>query len=164
MLLTTVGLRKAPSTAGKRRLDARPGALALQAFDQAGLLAADVGPGPAVQVDVEVEVLAEDVLAEQVGRVGLVDRLLHDCGSAAVFVAEVDVGRAGPRRVAGEDDPFEDLVRVLLHQDAVVERARLALVGVDAQVDRARMVLGQEGPLDAARESRRRRGRAARSP
>ena len=55
-------LAERPSTAGKRRLDARPGALAFQAFDQPRLLAADVGPGPAVHVDVEVEVLAENVL------------------------------------------------------------------------------------------------------
>ena len=49
--------------------------------------------------------------------------------------------------------PFEHLVRILFHQDAVVERARLALVGVDAQVDRAGMVLGQEGPLEPGRKA-----------
>ena len=60
---------------------------------------------------------------------------------------------AGPGGVAGEDDAFEHLMRVLLHQDAVVEGAGLALVGVDAHVDRAGMVLGQEGPLEAAGEA-----------
>src|SRR5207247_242642 len=63
---------------GERRLDARPGPLALQALDQARLLTTDVGPGPAVQVDVEVEVLAQDVAAEQVVGVQLVDGLLQD--------------------------------------------------------------------------------------
>ena len=53
------------------------------------------------------------------------------------------------RGVAADDDPFEHLVRIFLHQDAVVERARLALVGIDAHVDRAGMVLRQEGPLQA---------------
>ncbi len=51
-------------------------------------------------------------------------------------------------------------MRVLLHQDAVVVRARLGLIGVDAEVDRPGVVLGQEGPLEPARGSRRRRGRA----
>ncbi len=47
------------------------------------------------------------------------------------------------------DDPLEDLMRVVLHQDTVVECPRLALVGVNTQVNRARMVLGQKGPFDA---------------
>ena len=45
-LLTTVGLRKAPSIAGNGRLDPRPAALAFEALDQAGLLTADVAPAP----------------------------------------------------------------------------------------------------------------------
>ena len=40
--------------------------------------------------------------------------------------------------------------RFQLH--AVAERARLALVGVDAHVDRPGMVLGQEGPLQPGGE------------
>ena len=42
-------LAEGPFDGGERRLDARPGALAFQALDQAGLLAADVGAGAAVQ-------------------------------------------------------------------------------------------------------------------
>src|SRR5262249_34534791 len=54
-----------------------------------------------------------------------------------------------------DDDALEHLVRVVLHEDAVVEGARLALVGVDAEIDRAVVLLRrrQEGPLDAAREA-----------
>src|SRR5262245_4233087 len=100
------------------------------------------------------EVLAEDVPSEQVGGVALVDGPLQDAIAAAILVAQVEVGGAGAGGVAGEDDAFEDLMRVLLHEDAVVEGARLALVGVDAQVDRSVVVLGQEGPFDATREAR----------
>ena len=153
MLLTTVGLRKAPSTAGNGGLMRGQAALAFQALDQPRFLAADVGAGAAVDVDVEVEALAEDVLAEQAGGVGLVDGLLHGARGGAVLVADVDVSRAGPRGVAGEDDAFEHLMRILFHEDAVVEGAGFALVGVDAQVDGAGMVLGQEGPLEAGREA-----------
>jgi len=45
-------------------------------------------------------------------------------------------------------------MRIVLHQDAVVERPRLALVGVDAEIDWPRMVFGQEGPFDAGRKAR----------
>ena len=91
--------------------------------------------------------LPQDVLAQVAGRVALVDRRLQPLVAERIFVAQIDVGRRGPGGVAAEDDPFEDLMRIVLHQDAIVERARLALVGVDAHVDRAGMVLGQEGPF-----------------
>src|SRR5437667_1156565 len=46
-----------------RRLDARIGAFAFERFDQAGLLAADVGARPAMDVDLEVVAGPEDVVA-----------------------------------------------------------------------------------------------------
>src|SRR5262249_8000186 len=60
---------------GKGRFDARPGALAFETLDQAGLLAADVGAGATVEVYVEVEAAAEDVLAQQAMLVRLGDGL-----------------------------------------------------------------------------------------
>ena len=60
----------------ERRLQPRLALLALEAFQQRGFLAADVGAGAVV--DVEVEVPAVDVvLADQLGLVGLVDRRLQ---------------------------------------------------------------------------------------
>ena len=47
------GLAEQPFDGGKRRLDPRPGPLALDALDQARLLAADIGRGAAVDVHVE---------------------------------------------------------------------------------------------------------------
>src|SRR5205823_12542621 len=61
-----------------------------------------------------------------------------------------DVRRACARGVRGEQNAFEHLVRVLFHEDAVIERARLALVGIDAKINRPRVVLGQECPLEPA--------------
>ena len=152
-LLTTVGLRNAPFDGRKRRLDPRPGPLAFQAFDQARLFAADVRPAPRCKINVERKVAAQNVLAQQVVGVAFSIACLQDAKAAAVFVTQIEVGRGRPRRAAGDDDAFEQLMRILLHQDAIVERARLALVGVDAHVDRAGMVLRQERPLQAAREA-----------
>ena len=42
---------------------------------------------------------------------------------------------------------------VFLHQDAVVVRAGFGLIRVDTQVDRPRVILREEGPLEAAREA-----------
>ena len=44
-------------------------------------------------------------------------------------------------------EAFEQLVRILLHQNAIVERAGLALVRINGQVNRPLMVLRQEAPL-----------------
>ena len=79
-LLTMVGLRNAPSMAGNGGLIRGHARLPSSDLDQARFLAADVRPGPAVQHDVEVEARAEDVLAEQLGCVELVDRRLRASG------------------------------------------------------------------------------------
>ena len=66
----------------------------------------------------------------------------------------IEVGRARPGGVATEDDAFEHLVRIEFHLHAVDERARLAFVGVDAEIDGAWMVLGQERPFHAGGKAR----------
>ena len=45
-------------------------------------------------------------------------------------------------------------MRVVFHQDSIVERARFAFIGIDAQVDRAGVVFGQERPLQSGRKPR----------
>src|SRR5438309_10102061 len=70
-------LAKGPFNRGKRRLNSWPSTFSFQAFDQAGLLAADVGARAAVQENVEMEVFAKDVSAEQSGAVGFIDGFLH---------------------------------------------------------------------------------------
>ena len=57
--------------------------LALEALEQAGLVAGDVGAGAAVHDDLEVEARAEDVLAEEALRVRVGDRLLQPLGTRA---------------------------------------------------------------------------------
>ena len=55
------------------RLDARIGALAFERFDQAGFLAADVGAGAAMDVDLAVEAGAENIFAEEILRARFFD-------------------------------------------------------------------------------------------
>jgi hypothetical protein len=60
--------------AGKGGLSRGLTATTLQRVEQRRLLAADVGAGPGVHHDVQVEAGAEDVLAEVALGVGLLDR------------------------------------------------------------------------------------------
>ena len=72
---------------GERRAQAGLAAATLEALEQRGLLATDVGAGAGVHDDVEVVAGAVDVLAEVAGGVRLVDRGLHPADR-----------RAAPRR------------------------------------------------------------------
>src|SRR5205823_14481543 len=68
--------------------------------------------------------------------------------------ADVDVRRVTADRVGGDDDAFEELVRVLRDDEAILERAGLALVGVDREVDGLRRLLRQEAPFEPRRKPR----------
>ena len=143
-----------PDRRGERRLEARLAHLALEALQQPGLLAADVGAGAAVQVDLVVVAGAAGILADQSGGVRLVDRRLQDLRLAHVFAADVDVAGGGAHAGAGEQAALDQLVRVVAHDLPVLAGAGLALVGVDHQVDRpAVRLLGHERHLEAGREA-----------
>ena len=56
-------------------------------------------------------------------------------------------------RVAGDDHALEHLVRVLVDDLLVLERARLGFVGVADEVDRLAALAIHEGPLEPAGEA-----------
>ena len=87
-----------------------------------------------MDVDVAVEARAENVLAEKSARVGLVDRALEHVLHVEELAADVDVGDLRADRVAGDRAPFDQQVRIALHQQVILEGARLALVGVAGDV------------------------------
>src|SRR5262249_38352855 len=94
-----------PPDRRERRLDPRLAALALEALDQPGFLAADVGAGAAVDRQVERVAGSQDILAQESLRVRLFDGALQDPRAEIELAADVDVGRAALDRVRGEDDP-----------------------------------------------------------
>ena len=79
-------------------------------------------------------------------------RRLEDPVGPDILETKVDVGGARPGGEARDQDALEELVGVPLHQVAVVEGRRLALVGVDAH-ERFFPILGKKRPLQAAREA-----------
>ena len=138
---------------GERRLDPGQAPLALQGFEQGGLLSADIGAGAAVHVQVQCEGASEDVFAEVARLVGLRQRALEDFGAEGELSTDVNIGRSDADGVGGEDHALDHLVRVSLHQLAVLERAGLALIGVADEIARAGMVLGNKRPFHAGREA-----------
>ena len=67
-----------------------------------------------------------------------VDRVLQARGRERILAADVDEALVAAGRERGDRHRFDDRERIVLHQDAILERARLRLVGVADQVVRVR--------------------------
>ncbi|OGO68882.1 MAG: hypothetical protein A3H36_09200 [Chloroflexi bacterium RIFCSPLOWO2_02_FULL_71_16] len=129
---------------GVGRALARIAATPLDALEHRRLLAADIGSRSAADPDPHrgdrrgfegVQLPAEDLAGER------------------VFVPDVDVRLARADRPASEEQALEHAVRIALEADAVLERARLALVGVQDGV-LGRGLSAHDPPLAARRETR----------
>ena len=105
-----------------------------------------------MHVDVAVEAAAQDVLAKKPGLVGRFDRPLEHLLHVIELAADVDVGDLCADGVAADRASLDDQMRVALHQHVILERARLALVGVAGDVLRLGRVLEDELPLESGRE------------
>ena len=141
---------------GKWRLEARLALLALQALQQGRFLAADIGAGAAMDVNVEVPARAAGVPADQSGLVGLVDRGLQPLGLAVEFAADVDVRGIRAHGETGDQAALDQLVRIVAHDVPVLAGAGLGFVGVDDQIVRtavALVVRRHEGPFEPGREA-----------
>ena len=131
------------------RLRTHHAALALDAVEQRGLLAADVGAGTNTDLDVEGLARAEHVGAEHGGSARRGDRLFHRRDRVRVLGANVDValGRLGCETSDGH--ALDQDERIALHDHAVGERARVALVGVADDVLLLARRVEHGAPLDA---------------
>ena len=129
-----------------RRAQPRQAALALDRFDHRRLFAADVGAGAAAQLDRR-QRTGRRVRA-QLGQLGLEQR-----AAAVVLVAQVHVDRFDAHRPGGDQQAFDEAVRIALEVDAVLERAGLAFVDVHRHQARRRLV-AHDAPLAPGRETR----------
>src|SRR6185295_6251517 len=137
----------------ERRLEAWLALLAFERFQQAGLLAADVGTEAVEGVQLELEAAAQDVVAEVPRVARLVQRLLEalvDLEDLAVDVVVAD-GRA--HRVGGDRHAFDQDVRVVGEDVAILAGAGLAFVGIAHQVLLHRQGTRHEAPLQAGWEA-----------
>ena len=137
-----------------RWLDAGVGAFAFEGFQKAGFLAANVGAGTLMDIDVEVEAGAEDVFSEKTFSAGFFDGVPNDLGRFGEFAADVDVGEVDIGREGGNGKAFDELVRVLVEDVTVLEGAGLGFVAVDNDVVVLAIVVFDEAPLGTGGEAR----------
>ena len=133
---------------GERRLRPRLAALSLERLEQRGLLAADVGAGAAVEDDRDA---VEDVLGAH-----LLERRDEHLVLRLVLTADIDEHVRRLDRMCGDQRALEEAERDAEHDLAVLEGARLGLIGVDHEVVRLRELvrLRDEAPLHPGWEER----------
>src|SRR5205085_1742352 len=122
-------------------------------LQQPGLLAADIGASAAVQIKVHVIAGAAGILAEEPRVVGLLDRDLEVLRLVVELAANVDVGRGRTHAGAGDETTFEQPMRVIAQDFAVLACAGLALVGIDDEIVRPLGLLRHERPFESGREA-----------
>src|SRR5262249_53760802 len=148
------GLAVQAMRAGERRLVARLGAPIFQHLEQGRLLAADVATGADEDRDVERGVEAGQALVEEPAPSAIVELAFEDLSLALVLVADVDDPAPGPRDDLGQHHALDDEVGSVLEDEAILDRARLALVSVaDDEFLRPR-----RAPHDLPLEARRKAG------
>ena len=149
----TVGLPEQALDRGQRRLEPHLAAPPFEAFQQRGLLAADVGPGTQSGFHVEGLTAAQKVLAQQAVCPCNLDGAHHGAKRVRIFRADVDVALGGAGRDAGDRHALDQNERIALHQHPVGEGAAVALVGVANHVFLRGARCRHRPPLDAGREA-----------
>src|ERR1017187_8229573 len=139
---------------GEGRANPRHAAAALDRGDEGCLPAAHESPRPLLQLDVELESGAEDVVTQQAVRLGLGDGDVQPLDGHGVLGAHVDVAPGGADGVAGDGHALQHRVGVALQDRAIHEGPGVALVGITDHV--LLLARGQPGeaPLHPGEEAR----------
>ena len=143
------GLAEQALVRRQRRLGAHLAALAFEAFQQRGLLAADIGAGADAHFEVELGLGTQKTLA-----LGQHDGALHDADGVGILRADVDVALGRADREACDRHALDQHEGIAFHDHAVGIGARIAFVGIADDVLPVGRRVGDRLPLDAGRKAR----------
>ena len=115
---------------GQRRLGAHHAALAFEAVEQRGLLAADIGAGAEPHLEVEGMCRAEHAAPSMPARRATRIASFMVAVGVRIFGADVDVALGGADGDAGDRHALDQHEGIAFHDHAVGEGAAVALVGV----------------------------------
>lgn len=119
---------------GEGRLDTGLARLAFQRLNQTCFFTADVGSGTRVYIDIEVVATVRGVLSQEPFIVGLLHSLFESVGLVPELTAYVDVSGAGAHGETDHQGPFDQFVRVIAEDLAILAGAWLGLIRIDDQV------------------------------
>src|SRR5258708_20362076 len=100
---------------------------------------------------IQVKAGAQDVLANIARSIRFFDGAFKLSPRQGQFTTHINKGYRNTASITGDDHTFDQFVRVLLHDHAVFECARLAFISITAEVARL-VVLGEKAPLHAGGE------------
>ena len=139
---------------GEWRPVARVATLAFERFQQRAFLAADVRARALMRPDVHAVAGAHYVLADVARGACVSERRIDAALLHGEFAAQVNVRGMRADRAAGDQDALDDAVRIVFELIAIGEGARLALIAIDADVNRFFRILGNKTPLHSRRKRR----------
>ena len=138
---------------GKGRLIAGLTLLALDGLQECRLLAADIGPGAMMRIEVEVDARTQDIAPDEPGGIGLGERPFEALDRLVEFAADIVVGDGRTHRIGSDGHALDQLVRVEPQDVAVLAGPGLTLVRVADQILLTRDTAGHEAPLEPGRKA-----------
>ena len=147
------GLAPVPLLRGEGRFDLGSSPLPFQGGDEGGLLAADEGTRPLDDAEVEAEVAAQDIFAEEILSVGGSDGTPESLHGQGVLGPHVDDPLLGAGGIGGDEHPLDEGVGVALHLVAVHVGAGVPFIGVADQILLPIRLPGHEVPLQTGGEA-----------
>ena len=109
---------------------------------------------PAVKIDVELPAGFGGIVAKKAGDISFVDGGLKAARLVHEFTTDIDISGMCPHRETGDHTAFQQLVRLVPDDIAVLACAGFGLIGINHKIVGTRAnLLGHEGPFQAGRET-----------
>ncbi len=102
--------------------------------DERRLLAADKGACAELYLDIEIEALAEDILAEESALLCLLDREMEPFHGKRVLRPDVDIAVWRTDGIGADDHALDHRMGISFDDRPVHERARVSFVGIADKV------------------------------
>ena len=139
---------------GEGGLVAREGVFPFERIEKGSFLTTDVGSGTATDVEVEGEAAVLNVVSEESGFEGFGKTALEEGVGFGVFVAEVDEAARSSGGKASDDHAFDEGIRIVVHEGAVLKATGFTFIGVADDGFRVTVALGDGVPFDSGGEAR----------
>src|SRR5215472_9734093 len=104
--------------------------MAFDRFDQGAFLAADVSAGADKYLQIEIEVAAEDSFSKQPAAITAPNLLAEDFFLKMIFVANVEDAAFSAGDKSRDDHALDEQMGQIGHDEAVFDRAGLALISI----------------------------------
>src|SRR5689334_10202115 len=134
------------------RLVARLGTLAFDGLDQSGFLSANVSTRTHEDAQIELPARTKNVVPKQLVFVAVVDFPVARLPGVFVFMANVEDSGSGASRKSGDNHAFNEKMRKMLHDEAILYRSRFTFIRVADDILLISWAVADRLPLSADRK------------